>query len=455
MSCFSCYPICYTAVESQSKVGNKGYSGSHFFFYNPSLLSLRETVFTDIMAHEKTTCPSCGAMGIVGSVCEYCGSVIQLSTTIVEKGLSKTEKKTVSGERYAEKISKYQNVGVYNGKLAVVSIGKRYGLIDKKGDLVVGLEYDSIFIIGTIEGLFGIEKKGKFALINDDAILVTDFKYDAVNDRTVPKGLVAVYLDDKKGAVNSCGTEILPCIYDEIHILFDKYLHVVIYGEKNNKFQKAKHGVFDIYGHEILPFVSHDLHGRDGHYIVYWSGVFDIEKHRNVLPDMYILRDCKHFPNLIVESVTDGNMKGVYNVESETEILPCIYSEITIKNKWIEAANQNGKWGLFKLTGEKIASCRYDYLSSVSDEKINLYFLDYSLKLKMKGDEIVEEKFPSIVNLNFNFIFWGSILCILGLAVTSTFDSFFTFNLILVFWLLVLPIFCILNALVKKWRYKI
>lgn len=425
-------------------------------------MSLRETVFTDIMAHEKTTCPSCGAMGIVGSVCEYCGSVIQLSTTIVEKGLSKTEKKTVSGERYAEKISKYQNVGVYNGKLAVVSIGKRYGLIDKKGDLVVGLEYDSIFIIGTIEGLFGIEKKGKFALINDDAILVTDFKYDAITlkmhdaiSMSVPKGVVAVYLGDKKGVVNSCGTEILPCMYDEIHILCDKYLHVVIYGEKIYISHEEKHGVFDIYGHEILPCVFHNLHGRDGHYIVYRSGVFDIEKHRNVLPDMYRLGDCAHFPNLIVELVTDGNMKGVYNVESETEILPCIYSKITIKNKWIEAANQNGKWGLFKLTGEKIASCRYDNLSSISDEKITLYFLDYSLKLKMKGDEIVEEKFPNIVNLNFNFIFWGSILCALGLAVTSTFDSSFTFNLILVFWLLVLPIFCILNALVKKWRYKI
>lgn len=85
------------------------------------------------MTHEKTACPSCGGMGIVGSVCEYCGSVIQLSTPIYEKGLPKTERKTVSGEQYAEKISKYQTVGGYcNGKLAIVSIGQRFGLIDKK-----------------------------------------------------------------------------------------------------------------------------------------------------------------------------------------------------------------------------------------------------------------------------------------------------------------------------------
>lgn len=83
------------------------------------------------MAHEKTTCPSCGGMGIVGSVCEYCGSVIQLSTPILEKGLSKMGKKTISGEQYAEKISKYQKVGEYHGKLAIVSIGQRFGLIDR------------------------------------------------------------------------------------------------------------------------------------------------------------------------------------------------------------------------------------------------------------------------------------------------------------------------------------
>lgn len=55
------------------------------------------------MAQEKIACPFCGGLGGVGSICEYCGSVIQLSTPILEKGLPKTEKKTISGEQYAEK----------------------------------------------------------------------------------------------------------------------------------------------------------------------------------------------------------------------------------------------------------------------------------------------------------------------------------------------------------------
>lgn len=96
------------------------------------------------MAQEKIACPFCGGLGGVGSICEYCGSVIQLSTPILEKGLPKTEKKTISGEQYAEKISKYQTVGEYHGKLAIVSIGQRFGLIDRNGDLRVGLEYDNI-----------------------------------------------------------------------------------------------------------------------------------------------------------------------------------------------------------------------------------------------------------------------------------------------------------------------
>ena len=192
------------------------------------------------MTHEKTACPSCGGMGIVGSVCEYCGSVIQLSTPIYEKGLPKTERKTVSGEQYAEKISKYQTVGGYcNGKLAIVSIGQRFGLIDKKGDLVLNLDYDNICCVDGTEGtgLFAVCRFGKgYALYNENGKFITDFQYSLIEglgnrigglgSRTYnPKGLNYVCRENKWGLINSDGIEILPCVYHEarfITALFSK-----------------------------------------------------------------------------------------------------------------------------------------------------------------------------------------------------------------------------------------
>ena len=421
------------------------------------------------MAHEKTTCPSCGGMGIVGSVCEYCGSVIQLSTPILEKGLSKMGKKTISGEQYAEKISKYQKVGEYHGKLAIVSIGQRFGLIDRNGDLALNLDYDDISCVADAEGLFAVLRFRKgWALFNDSCKFVSDFQYHIITDICLgvggrfykiynPKGLNYVERDNKWGVINSDGIEILPCIYDMpkqhslgkygfvqglfyengVH-LYDEYIKV----EKDEKY-----GVFDVEGHEIIPCIHSSVYAceENKQYVVTGTQLYDIESRQEVLPHIYgICSNTSHtFPNAIVQK--EGKKRGIYNINTKMEVLPCIYDTIIVEHNWVivgidgkkglftlmgknilscvyaeisieynrikvgvKSGNKN-KWGVFKLTGEAIIPCRYDKIEYDGENKLRLFYdnqTKHVLQIELDGDKVVKGDAPHLSFVTLSLIFF-------------------------------------------------
>lgn len=80
------------------------------------------------MAHEKITCPFCGGMVTVGSVCEYCGNFVS-STSFKVDG----EKKDAIHTSKQETIRAVQNAE--NG---------RWGVLDSEGLQIVPFEYDSV-----------------------------------------------------------------------------------------------------------------------------------------------------------------------------------------------------------------------------------------------------------------------------------------------------------------------
>lgn len=96
------------------------------------------------MSKQFTPCPACGAVGEVGSACQFCGTTVILK----EGATSSTERvpqvRTVTPQQYAEKISIYQNVeGCINSyNLMYVSIGDEEGLINLNGDLIHPLQHE-------------------------------------------------------------------------------------------------------------------------------------------------------------------------------------------------------------------------------------------------------------------------------------------------------------------------
>lgn len=135
------------------------------------------------MATQFTPCPACGAVGEVGSNCQFCGTTI-----VLKEGSSlSTERvphvRTVTPQQYAEKISIYQNVeGSKNSSnLMYVSIGDLEGLININGDLIYPLQHKYyiyiisdtvIFLSQRDESTSTFINKGPLGIIDDRTVFV-------------------------------------------------------------------------------------------------------------------------------------------------------------------------------------------------------------------------------------------------------------------------------------------
>lgn len=110
------------------------------------------------MSDKYTVCPTCGAIGQIGAVCEYCGKAInedenERSVTFT---LSKEviPKRTISRPELAEKVSVFSRVYEYVGKCAIASVyissvlydGRMYGIVNLNGDILFPPEYDKIVL---------------------------------------------------------------------------------------------------------------------------------------------------------------------------------------------------------------------------------------------------------------------------------------------------------------------
>lgn len=98
------------------------------------------------MNKQYIACPQCGALGEVGTDCEFCGGHIDVKDDSVVCGELIPQHRTISPMDFAKKISIFHNVGNFDGDVAYARIGNLYGVINLNGDLVLPLEYRDIEI---------------------------------------------------------------------------------------------------------------------------------------------------------------------------------------------------------------------------------------------------------------------------------------------------------------------
>ena len=107
---------------------------------------------------------------------------------------------------------------IYNGLAKVMQNGK-YGLINLNGKQT-SVSFDEI---GSYYGFAKVEKNGKYGLVNTDCELIVPCKYDDVY-RT-EAGPWIVTLGNKKGALDSEGNELIPCIFEDLKLYHNELMH--------------------------------------------------------------------------------------------------------------------------------------------------------------------------------------------------------------------------------------
>lgn len=96
------------------------------------------------MGKQFIPCPACGAVGEVGSNCQFCNTVIILKEGVISSTERIPQERTITPQQYAEKIAIYHDiVGIGEGILKV-SIGKQEGVVNLNGDLIYPLGNEPI-----------------------------------------------------------------------------------------------------------------------------------------------------------------------------------------------------------------------------------------------------------------------------------------------------------------------
>ncbi len=236
---------------------------------------------------------------------------------------------------------KYDEVSLFNGDLTAVKSEEYWGVINKKGNVVVPIEFSSIDFAADLI----IARKGDDFSIFTKAGKPLNFltkKYDWFGSANHPS-LIIVTKNNKYGLVNSNGSEIVPPKYDFLSYFNNDMARFKL----NNQW-----GYIDKSGKEIIPPTFDDAEDFNGELSV----------------------------------VKQNGLTGVVNKQNKI-VLPTKYSSVTINDNIIRACNFSGDYihcTFFDKLGKELLSLNGDYIyirdfnegiASVQKEE-EKYFID-------------------------------------------------------------------------------
>ena len=226
-----------------------------------------------------------------------------------------------------------------------------FGVIDKKGSIIIESKYDEIKIPNPEKAVFICTKDGEIKVLNEkkEEILTQFEKVDAIKlknvsgDLVYEKSVLKYQEKEKYGLINFEGKKITNAIYDEIENLPYKEGELLI--KKN-----GKTGIINIKGGKIID-CEYDQIQIDKYYS-------EGNKYKNA-------------GYIIINKTEEGYRYGYINYKGEL-IEEVQYNELSriteiedIENEYLIVA-QNGQYGI-KKSGKKILESEYQSINF--DEK--------------------------------------------------------------------------------------
>ncbi len=237
-----------------------------------------------------------------------------------------------------------------------------FGVIDKKGNIIIESKYDEIKIPNPEKAIFICTKDGEIKVLNEkkEETLTQFEKVDAIKlknvsgDLVYEKSVLKYQEKEKYGLINFEGKKITNAIYDEIENLPYKEGELLI--KKN-----GKTGIINIKGGKIID-CEYDQIQIDKYYS-------EGNKYKNA-------------GYIIINKTEEGYRYGYISYKGEL-IEEVQYNELSriteiedIENEYLIVA-QNGQYGI-KKSGKKILESEYQSINF--DEKNKVYVIEKSKK---------------------------------------------------------------------------
>lgn len=139
---------------------------------------------------------------------------------------------------------KYDGLYGFSDGLAYALLDGKIGFVDKNENIIIPFDFDAGIIGEFNNGLTFVCKNNKYALINKEGLLLTDFKYDQIfiDDSDA----ILFNINNKMGWMNKNGKEVMPAKYsyiapfkeDKTFVNWNgKYAYFNINGEKLTSFK--------------------------------------------------------------------------------------------------------------------------------------------------------------------------------------------------------------------------
>lgn len=190
-----------------------------------------------------------------------------------------------------------------------------YGVKSFDGKVITKPIYDRVKM-GFYKDHLIASKNGRWGLINNKGIPLTEFKYDHMG-YFHEDGLASVTIDKKHGFINKLGVEIIPLIYQDVYSFYDGYARVKL---------ENKWGFIDISGKIIIPTDYDNFNGRPTDSIIpamikrKWG--FINRKNQTVIP--FIYENAYPFSEGLALTENSDYKYGYINSKNQT-VVPFIY----------------------------------------------------------------------------------------------------------------------------------
>lgn len=271
-------------------------------------------------------------------------------------------------------------------------------------------------------------------------------KYDWVCYHSSGKGWYSVKSNNKEGACDINGKELIPPEYDDVHVYYeDKYIKAtkngettifdlsgkkLFHGEYDDVFwwqmkhgfcgvkKNGKCGAINKGGKIIVPCEYDetpyyiDENGLCGVRKNEKEGLYDVKNSKQIVQCKYDMVAYSYFPLGHGYVVIDNEKYGFVDSQGK-EVVPCVYSFLTTQfthapylvavkggtrpsdatpvSEYPQCEPQKGKWGVLNLGGEEVVPFKYDYIDYVKDD-VAVICKNGKMKYEAHGKSYIQGK---------------------------------------------------------------
>ncbi|MFP4089564.1 MAG: WG repeat-containing protein [Cyclobacteriaceae bacterium] len=289
--------------------------------------------------------------------------------------------------RYASLVPNHKQL------IASVANGQNisFGIIDDKGQAVVGFSYNKIFPLSA-RAYAIYNQQHKLALASDRGKFLTEFIYDSVS--TFNKNHLAIVFENgKQGVIHEDGTVLVPADYQRVKIGEDGQISVLPFNQwyaMSGEYKKLM-----TYTYEDMQPVGINLYQvKVGHI----STFIDQDGHYLLSENTRVKRMENGFP-IICKDGKLGVMSGA-KTDNNQLILDIAYDSIRVDGNFILAARmigeENASWSLFNNKGEKLSSYAYQDMKPSSEGLFPVKRKNYWGYINQKGEEAIPCQYLSV-----------------------------------------------------------